>query len=150
VRQLSRHPLGRNFNKSMKLLISIFFAFLFIGCVAQHKDWAFIQDVGGMSIGKPYRTEKGIMLPVYCNVSGLQTITVKPKILNSGMSIKEIKAERIDNVISLSLITSVAGQGRKSTCDDLLLGNIPSGKYSIVYKEPNGLLVQITEIEIAP
>ena len=70
--------------------------------------------------------------------------------MNSGMSVKEIRSERIDNVISLSLITSVAGQGRKSTCDDLLLGNIPSGKYSIVYKEPNGSFIQITEIEIAP
>jgi hypothetical protein len=134
----------------MRSQLSIFLAILFIGCVVEHKDWEFIQSVGGMSIGKPYRTEKGIMLPVNCDISGLRTITIKPQMMNSGMSVKEIQTERIDNIISLSLITSVAGQGRKSTCDDLLIGNIPSGKYSIVYKEPNGSFVQITEIEIAP
>jgi hypothetical protein len=131
----------------MRLTISIFIAFLFVGCSTEQKDWKFIQDVGGMSIGKPYRTEKGIMLPVNCDVSGLKTITVKPKIMNSGLSIKEIKVERTNKVISLALVTSVGGN---ASCNDLFLGNLPSGEYSIVYKEPNGSFVQITETEIAP
>jgi hypothetical protein len=131
----------------MKSYIPIFFAILFIGCVVEHKDWEFIQSVGGMSVGKPYRTEKGVMLPVSCDVSGLKTITVKPKTMNSGLSIKEIKIERTSNVISLALITSVGGN---SSCNDIFLGYLPSGKYSIVYKEPNGSFIPITEIDIAP
>jgi len=34
-----------------------------VGCVEEHRDWSFIQSVGGMAVGIPYRTERGVMLP---------------------------------------------------------------------------------------
>ena len=57
------------------------------GCVNDQKDWKFIQDIGGMSVGNPYKNSDGIVLPINCDVSGLRTITRKPTILNSDLSI---------------------------------------------------------------
>lgn len=50
---------------------------------AEPRDWAFIQSVGGIALGTPYRGAPGVMLPVRVNVSGTERITTEPRALHS-------------------------------------------------------------------
>ena len=63
---------------------------------AQHRDWRFVQSVGGIGVDSP-RIEggKGGVLPVACDVSGLREFTVKPTTLNSGLVTRRV-ACRVD------------------------------------------------------
>ncbi len=52
---------------------------LSLGCIpGKSQDWGFVQSVGGIALGVPYRTGTGIMLPVTVDVSGLKAITTQP------------------------------------------------------------------------
>lgn len=48
-------------------------------------DWAFIQSVGGIRLGDPYRRSGRYWVPVIVDVSGAQTITVIPTWRNTGL-----------------------------------------------------------------
>lgn len=126
-------------------------ALLVTGCVAEHRDWAFVQSIGGMALGTPYRTASGVILPVSVDVSGLKTITRKPRLMNSGLALKDIVVRRQGHTLGIALVTTVASdanQRRSST--DLSLGDLEAGRYAVVYAEPNGGRVDIGEIIVAP
>ena len=76
-----------------KLIISVIIVvsllligwFLFNSFTRKSADWNFIQSVGGIKTEKPIETEDGYYLPILCNVSGWDSITVKPKAVNSAL-----------------------------------------------------------------
>jgi hypothetical protein len=126
-------------------------ALLLVGaCAGDHRDWAFVQSVGGMALGTPYQTPEGVKLPVRVDVTGSRTITTPPTALNSGLAIKEIRVRRNGSNVRLELLTAVAGKGSSSSSRDVLLGNLEPGRYAIQYAEPNGGTVALGEIRVAP
>jgi hypothetical protein len=119
-------------------------------CSGERRDWAFVQSVGGMALGTPYRNASGVMLPVAVDVSGLRAITTTPRIVNSGLALKEIAVWREGRTLGLALITTVAGPGARTTSGDLELGPLEPGRYTVVYPEPDGRRVELGEIAVAP
>jgi hypothetical protein len=124
---------------------------LITGCAAEHRDWAFVQSIGGMAVGTPYRTASGVMLPVAVDVSGLKTITTKPRVMNSGLAVKEIVVRREGHTLGIALFTTAAGgSSARTTSGDVALGDLQPGRYSVVYAEPNGGRVDMGEVTVAP
>ena len=112
---------------------------LLTGCIDEYRDWGFIQNVGGIAIGQVYKTDRGFSLPIRVDITGLQEITQKPRLVNSGLALKEIRFKRDGNQFLLALITTVPHNGYKNaTSPDLNLGNLPPGRYSVFYLNPNG------------
>jgi hypothetical protein len=126
--------------------------FLVVGCslaFRETRDWSFIQSVGGISVGQPVSTQDGWYLPVNCDVSGLQTTTVKPTQLNSALVCYKVLATGDNQTIFISVQTSVAGSGPgTSSCRAVNIGNLRKGRYSIRYKDPNGMSHEVGSIEI--
>ena len=133
--------------------ISVAIALLLMpGCslaLRETKDWPFIQSVGGISIGQPVSTQDGWYLPVNCDVSGLQTTTIKPTQLNSALVCYKVLASGDNQIIFISVQTSIVGSGpQTSSCRAVNIGNLRKGRYSIKYKEPNGSSHEIGSIDI--
>ena len=79
------------------ILIAIISWTSFITLTRNSRDWTFIQTVGGIKIEKPLETEDGFYLPVICNVSGQDFVTVKPTGMNSALFCLKTKTTINDN-----------------------------------------------------
>jgi hypothetical protein len=124
---------------------------LCVGCVDEYRDWAFVQSVGGLAIGTPYRTPDGILLPISVNVSGTKAITTKPTTMNSALALKEIVVRRQGNTISLGLVTTLfSDKHSRTSVTNISLGQLGPGNYTIIYAEPKGGHINIGTIEVTP
>ena len=95
-------------------------------------DWEFVQSVGGIAIGNPAKNDQGeVIVPVECGLAGLKTVTVEPTTVNSGIGFKKYKLKIKGSDIYISIVYSV---GLPEQCPPLNLGQIPNGKYQIIYK----------------
>jgi hypothetical protein len=105
------------------------------------KDWQFVQSVGGIALGKPQRDNHGhVLLPIRCDVSGLQTITVRPKGLNSALVCEPPLVRIQSGTIFLTIRTSVAiaSGNTDPRCPTADLGTLSAGDYSVIYRSPDG------------
>jgi|GEM_PF-2225346 len=99
-------------------------------------DWNFIQNVGGIKIKKPIETEDGYYLPVICNISGWDSITVKPKALNSALFCLKTKVRIDENKIYITVITGISIFGNNNCKSKAVrIGNLKEGSYKIYYKD---------------
>lgn len=97
-------------------------------------DWAFIQKVGGIKTETPLETEDGFYLPVKCNVSGLDSVTIKPTTLNSALSCLKIKSTVNGNTIHLRVIAGFAVIKKSDcNCKAVLVGDLEPGNYIVYY-----------------
>ena len=102
------------------------------------RDWQFVQSVGGLAVGTPQRdARKHAILPLRCDVSGLQTITVRPTALNSGLFCDSPAVRIHSTSVLITLRTTLAGKG-SALCPPADLGKIADGEYSIFYRDPDG------------
>jgi hypothetical protein len=141
-----------------KILISVFvflgllivvFIFSFFVLTRETNDWQFIQRVGGISIEKPILTEDGYYLPVICNVSGTDSITVKPTMLNSALSCIKIKSYTNSNNIFLKIVTGLAVSKKDNCkCKAINIGYLKKGTYKVYYGKKNSFEHQIGEFVI--
>jgi hypothetical protein len=114
------------------------------------RDWQFIQSVGGIAIGTPYRSESGtVFLPIECNVSGTQAITVQPTAVNSGLICAAPDVRVHEQAIAIAVRTEVAQKGRSNArCPDAELGQLSPGRYSVSYANPDGSEQPLGSIEV--
>ncbi len=99
-------------------------------------DWNFIQSVGGIKTEKPIDTQDGYYLPVICNVSGWDSITVRPKGPNSAIFCLKTEVKIIENKIYLTVITGIPLSDNLSSKSKAVgLGNLKEGNYKIYYKD---------------
>jgi len=109
---------------------------LFNTLTKKSADWNFIQSVGGIKTEKPIDTQDGYYLPVICNVSGWDSITVKPKVVNSALFCLKTKASIKENKIYLTVTTGVSIFGNNNCKSKAVgLGNLKEGNYKIYYKD---------------
>lgn len=104
--------------------------------LAETRDWSFVQTIGGLKVGTPYKSKGVWLLPIQSDVSGLQTVTIKPTALNSVLSCKRTNAKIKNNSIYLTIVTGLASREHNSLCPPAILGNIPVGKYLVFYGSP--------------
>lgn len=135
--------------KSLLIVLLIFSQGALCALLGEERDWEFIQSVGGIAIGEPILEKNNWFLPVKCNVAGLKEITVKPTMLNSGLDWADTEVRIKGDVIYLSIETALVGMGGKSSdCGPAKLGEIKSGKYSVMYLSPDKSTNLIGEVEI--
>ncbi|MFC0878959.1 hypothetical protein ACE01N_20360 [Saccharicrinis sp. FJH2] len=125
-------------------LLSLTLIIFFININRKTADWDFIQKVGGIKIETPLETEDGYYLPVLCNVSGLDSITVKPTTLNSALSCIKTKVTTNKNHIHLKIVTGVATNKNKDCkCKAVSIGDLESGEYKVFYGDEENLQHEI-------
>lgn len=109
---------------------------LFISLTRKSADWSFIQNVGGIKTEKPIETEDGYYLPVICNVSGWDSVTIKPKIVNSALFCLKTRVKIEENKIYLTVMTGISVFGNNSSKAKAVgLGDLKDGNYKIYYKD---------------
>jgi hypothetical protein len=129
---------------------------LLLGCVscaalltARRQPWTVIQSVGGLRVDEPVRQPDGsVFLPVVCNISGLDTITVKPTMINSAWVVKKIAVKCRKGRIQIQVVTCVADNKHTSVARGVVLGEMPAGTYQVEYLNTDGSTVGLREIMI--
>ena len=134
--------------------------FLFVACgcdsslvafaAGSSRDWQFVQSVGGIALGTPQRDGRGhILLPIRCDVSGTQTITVRPTAMNSALVCEPPIIRVRSSSVLLTVRTSIPSKRYPSaSCPDADLGPLTSGAYSVVYASPDGSQHPLGSIQI--
>ena len=123
---------------------------------AEKRDWTFMQRVGGIAVGRPYRANARLYLPVECDVSGTKAISSTPTMLNSGLVVHEVIARRDRAAIYVSVSTSLPSAGLTTACTPAVLEDLPAGRYSVFYGRPASVLgnepaaVRLGEFELEP
>ena len=137
-------------------LMVIILSSLLAGCVSpasmmtsRSQSWILIQSAGGLRVDDPVTQADGtIFLPVICNLSGLETITVQPTLVNSALAVKEITAGLRDDKIQIQVVTCAADNKHTSVSTGVNLGTPKKGTYRVEYLNPDGITVSIREIAI--
>jgi len=131
------------------ILIAIISWTSFITLTRNSRDWTFIQTVGGIKIEKPLETEDGFYLPVICNVSGQDSVTVKPTGMNSALFCLKTKTIINDNKIYLTVITGYAlFEKLDCKCKAVRIGKLKIGNYKVFYQDKESNEHQIGEFTI--
>ena len=118
---------------------------------SDHRDWKFIQDVGGIRIGDPIPATGDIWnLTVECDVSGLTEITTKPTGINSALVVKDIKSITRQDKIHIWVVVCVATDKYTEShwAKSISLKGVKEGKYTVQYLNPDGSTVGIRSIEL--
>lgn len=134
---ISRYYGMRTKFKIVSIVFALFVFVLFVSFetfTRERVNWDFIQKVGGIKTETPMETEDGYYLPVICNVSGLDSVTIKPTYLNSALSCLKIKSTMNGNVIHLKVIAGLA-LTKKSNCNckAVRVGDLAPGSYTVYY-----------------
>src|SRR6266446_7048142 len=109
---------------------------LLAGCsslFSEARDWKWMEAVGGVRIDPPYEAGGKLMLPVACDVSGLQTITRKPTAMNSALIVHKISVEREGEALFLQVHTTLTDKKRNALCQPVELRDLPPGEYTVFY-----------------
>lgn len=101
------------------------------------RNWSFIEKVGGLEIGKPYKELNTNYLPINVDVSGLKKVTTKPTTLNSALMCSRTGHIIKDNEIHISIYTSLINETAGRNCKSIPLLGIKEGKYTVYYSTKN-------------
>jgi hypothetical protein len=108
-----------------------------------------IQQVGGIAVGKPFRKGRTVYLPVECNVSGEQKITVEPTTMNSGSAIRHIAKNVEKDAIFLTVVmTVIHGKLTTTPKGPVKLGRIAHGDYKVYYRSPGASDVLLATVSV--
>ena len=126
--------------KKFKIVFGVLTLFVLVLLVSfetftrETEDWDFIQKVGGIKTGMPLETEDGFYLPVKCNVSGLDSVTIKPTTLNSALSCLKINTTVNCNSIHLRVIAGLAVTKKSDcNCKSVRVGELKPGNFTVYY-----------------
>jgi hypothetical protein len=124
--------------------LAIIICILFNAITRKSVDWDFIQKVGGITIGTPLETYDGYYLPVICNVSGTDSVNVKPTTINSALSCLHIKTKIKGDKIYLNVIAGVSiTKHYNCKCKAVNIGYLEPGNYTVYYKDKTSFEHQI-------
>jgi len=126
--------------------------FTITGCaaaLAEQRSWSFVTSVGGISIQTPQRSEKGWVLPVLANVSGIEAVTAKPTLLNSALICENTRAVVEGRSIFLTIETGLVRKGTEVRCPPAVLGSIAPGRYQVFYQGPGESAVPLGFADVA-
>ena len=116
--------------------------------VATAQSWAFVVSVGGIVIGDAAKANGSWALPVRADVSGLESFTSKPTVMNSAMVCSGVVAKIVRSDIYLTIHTDLAGVGKSAQCPAAKLGVLPAGTYTVFYQGPEGAPVRLRAVQV--
>jgi hypothetical protein len=135
----------------MKRLLSLFVGLVLVAptvAAPTSKSWAFVMSVGGIIVGDPVRENGAWSLPIQADVSGLETYTSKPTVLNSGLACTTVAAKIIDSGIYLTIYSDLPGVSKNARCPAAQLGVVTPGEYRVFYKGPQDAPVLLRSIHV--
>ena len=95
---------------------------------------ASIQDLGGiMPLGASRDPSGSVRLQLACDLSGLETITVKPRTVAHFGGVESIDAAVEGNRVYVTVNWAVGGSASAPPVD---IGPIPPGSYEVLYRSP--------------
>jgi hypothetical protein len=113
------------------------------------RDWEFIQSVGGIAVGSPWRDDGGyVFLPIDCDVSGLRAITVKPTLINSALVCEAPRVRVRERSVFILICTSLPSGRHDSQCPDGELGKLSPGTYDAFYGSPGDFEHPLGSIDV--
>ena len=138
------------------VLTSIAVIFVAVGCTSivasttrSSRDWQFVQSVGGIAVGTPTRDSRGhVLLPIRCDVSGVNSITTKPSTMNSALVCVAPSTRVRNSTVYLTIRTSLPAEAYDCRCPTADLGAIAPGEYSVIYRSPRGDEHSLDSIEV--
>lgn len=107
---------------------------------SEPRDWSFMQSVGGVALGAASVKEGEWLLGIRANVSGLEQITQKPTLQNSGTVCTETAARVKRDFIFITISAGVVREGYSASCPSAELGKVAEGSYKVFYQSPGGEL----------
>jgi hypothetical protein len=116
--------------------------------VATAQSWAFVVSVGGIVIGDAVKANGTWSLPVRADVSGLESFTSKPTVMNSAMVCSGVVAKIVRSDIYLTIHTDLAGVGKRAQCPAAKLGVLPVGAYTVFYQGPEDAPVRLRAVQV--
>ncbi|MEI7901096.1 MAG: hypothetical protein WCK89_12660 [bacterium] len=137
-------------------LTIVFLSVLLMGCAScvslltsSRQSWEMVQSVGGLRVDDPVTHADGtVFLPVMCNVSGLDTITVKPTMINSALVVRKIGTRIRAGKIQIRIVTCVVDKKHTPLIVGVDLGILKRGTYQVEYLNPDGSTVSVRKVEI--
>ncbi len=110
------------------------------GLFTDTQPWSFVQRTGGIRIHDPVVKAGQRLLPVEYDISGLNEVTCKPALLNSGMAVKEITVSRSKHQLAISVVSTLPGNENRNTgrIHYADISSLPQGKYDVFYGKVGG------------
>lgn len=105
---------------------------------AQECSWSFVQKTGGIRIGQPVERDGQLVLPVEYDITGTSAgVTQRPTLVNSGLAVRHIKADRTkDGRITLVVVSQAIEEGnRPAGLHYAGLEGISTGPYDVYYED---------------
>jgi len=119
--------------------------------IPQKKSWDFIQSVGGIKIDSISRHQNKYLLYTNVNVSGLDSITVKPQHLNSALSCSKIYIKVNESKAEIYIVVGVGLSGigySYCKCRPEKIKYLKHKTYNVYYKDIDGKKYYIQKIEL--
>ncbi len=115
----------------------------------QARSWHFIDARGGLQVGQPIRESGQWLLPVACNVSGIEALGSRPVIIHNNLAWSKSVARVEGFLVFLTLYTALQGPRSPSAkCGPAEIPRLQSGTYEVLYLNPDGTTQQLGEIII--
>ncbi len=105
---------------------------------AKECSWGFVQKTGGIRIRQPIEHGGRLLLPVECDITGTSAgVTQRPTLVNSGLVVRHIKADRTKNGrLVLTVVSQLIEAGnRPARLHYADLEGIATGAYDVYYDD---------------
>lgn len=105
---------------------------------AKDCSWGFVQQTGGIRIDQPVERDGRLVLPVEYDITGTSAgVTQRPTLVNSGLVVRHIRADRTKNGrIVLVVVSQVIEEGtRPAGLHYAALEGISTGAYDVYYED---------------
>jgi len=132
----------------MALTLASLMCILPLAVCSEPKSWSFMQSVGGIAIGEALERKGAWFLPVQANVAGLESITVKPVMLNSALICESVSARIVGESIFLTVNAGLLRDGYTRRCPEASLGTPKAGEYRVFYGHGEGEAAPLGRIVI--
>lgn len=133
------------FSKLITAIISLYL--LGFPTMDTHQNYDFIEQVGGIAISG--QSDDPNFLDIRVNVSGLETIIVKPIILNSALTIKSVNSEIVGYKIKIFVVTTVVSESYPNPkASKVSISGATKGLNQVFYLNKDGSVVKLTDVDI--
>jgi len=114
---------------------------------SEHKDWSFVESVGGISVGGQDKNPNWLI--IRGDVSGIKEFSSKPTVINSAIALKSVEHVIKDNVIQFYIVATLASEKYHSTeISGIDISGIKKGVYKVQYLNPDNSVVNLKEVVI--
>jgi hypothetical protein len=98
--------------------------------------WDEVQAIGGFKVEAAALTKDGrVRLSLRCNVAGVESVTVAPREMNSGLGVASVQTTVTDSSV---FFTVLRGPGSPAACPSVETMAPKADVLRVVYRDPDG------------